>query len=493
MAKQLGVARCHRLERDVLIRPRVEPTSVKRSLVLRGPASTAARNARGRIGRRPDGELVPMTFGQEQIWLHSQLAPDVPLYTESLTIRRNGFLDRDALVAAFREIVRRHDIWRTTFVWSCGQIVQHVHGDIEPRIRVADLRQLPEDEREVSALQLAAADLREPFDLSREPGVRAHLVTLSDRDHRLYLCLHHMVFDGISIYRVVLPELAAAYEANVRGTSGALEEPPLQYADYAYWQRRSVDETAYALHARYWREQLAGAPSMIDLPADHARPRVQSFRGTVMRFEFPRDLTAAARSASRRENCTLFMLLLASFGVALHRWTRQTDMVIGTVSGGRDEPELQHLVGYFLRVLPLRNDLSGNPTFREIVSRVRGVLIEALCHEILPFQRLVQAVGAERDLGRSPLFQVTFSIEPPMPDVGAEWDLTEMDAGTSVSKFDLSIELEDRGEVVTGRAIYSLDLFDASTVFEFLSDWAALLRRAVADPQQPLQDLIALS
>jgi len=434
-----------------------------------------------------------VSLGQEQIWLHSELAPEVPLYTESLTIRRNGMLDREALIASFREIIRRHEIWRTTFSWSGGQLIQHVHPAGEPPIQVADLSHLPEDEREASALQLATSDLRKPFDLSREPGVRAYLVTLSDRDHRLYLCLHHLVFDGISIYRVFLPELAALYQARVSGTPSTLAEPPIQYADYAYWQRQGIDERAFAPLQGYWRERLSGTTSMIDLPADHPRPRRQSFRGAMMRFELPADLTAAVKKAAHREGCTLFMILLASFSVALSCWTGQTEMVIGTVSGGRDEPELQYLMGYFLRVLPIRSDLRGDPTFREILQRVRGVVLEALCNEALPFQRLVRAVDSQRDLGRSPLFQVTFSIEPPMPDLGPEWDLTEMDAGTSVSKFDLSIELEDRGAVVTGRAIYSLDLFEASTVSEFLSDWTSLLRSATSDPQQHLTDLVAQS
>ena len=210
-----------------------------------------------------------------------------------------------------------------------------------------------------------------------------------------------------------------------------------------------------------------------------------------MRFGFPADLTAAARAAALRENCTLFMLLLASFGVVVHGRTGQTDFVIGSVGGGRDEPELQRLIGYFLRTLVIRNDLRGNPTFREILQRIRGVLVEALCNDALPFQRLVRAIAPERDLGRSPLFQVTFSIEPPMPDLLPEWDLTEMDAGTTVSKFDLSIELEDRGDVVTGRAIYSVDLFEAPTVSELLSDWALLLRDGVSNPERHLQDLVA--
>jgi Condensation domain len=459
--------------------------SVKRTLVLQPPAARPQRP----MLRRPAHEIAPVSFGQEQIWLHSQLAPQVSLYTESITIRRHGPLDPDALVASFREIVRRHEIWRTVFVWCHGQLIQQVRAESEPCIQVADLRPLPSADREALALQLAAEDLRRPFDVTQEPGVRARLVTLSGSDHRLFLCLHHMVFDGISIYRVVLPELAALYEAKVSGTVGVLEDPPLQYADFAYWQRRSAEEAALEPLMGYWRDQLCGAPSMVALPTDHPRPLTQSFRGGLVRFQVPHDLTAAVRRTALHENCSVFMVLLASFAATLHRWSGQTDLLIGSVSGGRDHPALQHLIGYFLRTLVIRTDLRGNPTFRELLGRVREVLVEALCHDALPFQRLVQAMSPDRDLSRSPLFQVTFSIEPPMPDLGPQWDISEMDAGTAVSKFDLSIELEDRGEVISGRAVYSLDLFEASTISELVADYTLLLRRALSDPEKRLEEL----
>jgi hypothetical protein len=432
---------------------------------------------------------IPLSFGQELIWLHAQLAPNVPLYTESLTIHRRGPLDPEALVRSFRAIVRRHEIWRTTFAWSGGQMIQQVHADGGPCVRVADLRQLPEHERDAAALQLAAEDLRRPFDLSREPGVRARLVTVSDCDHRLYLALHHMVFDGVSIYRAFLSELAALYEGEVSGTPAALEELPLQYADFAHWERQTFNDAALEPLIGYWRTRLAGAPRLIDLPTNRPRPRRQSFRAGLVRFQMPSDLTAAVRTTALQESSTLFMLLFAGFAATLHRWSGQTDMLIGSISAGRDRSELDRLIGYFMRMLVLRVDLRGNPTFRETLGRVRDMLLDALCHDRLPVQRLVQAVTRERDLSSSPLFQVTLSIEPPKPAVDPRWDISELDAGATVSKFDLSVELEDRGAVIIGRAIYALDLFEASTVAELVTDWTSLLARAVADPGQRLQEL----
>jgi hypothetical protein len=316
------------------------------------------------------------------------------------------------------------------------------------------------------------------------------LVTLSDSDHRLFLCLHHMVFDGVSIYRVLLSELAALYEGKVSGMPFVLDALPLQYADFAHWQRRTLGEAGFAPLIEYWHTQLSGASPLLALRADRPRPPSQSFRGGLVRFDFLGDLAAAARHTALQENCTLFMLLLASFAVTLHRWSGQTDMLIGSVSSGRDHSELEPLIGYFMRMLVIRTDVRGNPTVREILRRVRDVVLDALCHDALPFQRLVQAAVRERDLSRNPLFQVTLSVEPPKPPVGPQWDITELDAGVLASKSDLSIELEDRGELIRGRAIYSLDLFEASTISKLLEDWTMLLGRAIADTGQRLAELV---
>lgn len=460
-------------------------TPLNRALLLRRrPARTTA--ARDTIPRRPPG-AAPVSFGQEQIWLHSQLAPETPLYTESLTVHRAGPLDCEAFVASVREVVRRHEIWRTTFAWSDGQLVQRIQPDPDPQIRDTDLRHLSEPEREPAALRLAREDLLRPFDLSSEPGLRARLVTLSDGDHRLFLSLHHIVFDGISIYRVLLSELTALYGARVRGDPCPLEALPLQYADFASWERHRLDEAAMDAHARYWRTQLAGAPPMIDLPADRPRPARQSFQAGLVRFEIPADLMAVVRHTALHAHCTLFMVLLASFSVTLHGWSGQTDMVIGSVSGGREHRDLDRLIGYFLRMLVLRVDLRGNPTVRALLGRVRDTLLDALEHDALPFQRLIRAVAHQRDLESSPLFQVTLSIEPPKPD--PPWDVSEMDAGAVASKFDLSVELEDRGDTVRGRAIYSVDLFDAATIADLMDDWIRLLSEMVADPERRLAAL----
>jgi hypothetical protein len=422
--------------------------------------------------------------------LHDQLAPEALLYTESLTLRRAGPLDADLLVASFADVTGRYELWRTTFPRRGGQVIQQVGQDGGPRLRVTELRHLPSWEREPAAQRLALEDLERPFDLARESGVRAQLVSLSDTDHRLYLCLHHLVFDGISIYRVLLPELAACYRARVAGTPHVLDGVPVQYADFAHWQRSGIDESALERLSEYWRSRLRDAPSTIALPADRPRPPRQSFRGGLVRLDFDEALTTAARELALREGGTLFMLLLATFAATLHRCSGQTDMLIGSVSGGRDLPELERVVGYFIRTLVLRIGLSGNPSFRELFVRVREVVVDALCHDGLPFQQLVRALAPARDLSRAPLFQVTFSIEPPLPELRPEWDISEMDAGPMAAKFDLSVELEDRGDSVHVRTIYALDLFEETTIVRLLDEWCSLLGQAVIDPAQRLDELV---
>ncbi len=345
-----------------------------------------------------------------------------------------------------------------------------------------DLRHLPAELREARAHELAAADLRRPFDLGREFGVRARLVLLDEEDQRLYLCLHHLVFDGISIYRVFLPELARTYRRILDGTGEPPVVPPLQYGDYACWQRGTADEASLRSLEAFWLNRLAGAPATTTLPPDRPRPARPSFRSGLVRFTIPPALTTEMRQTAREQQSTLFMLLLAGFAAALAKRADQTDLVIGSVAGGRDRPELDALIGYFLRVLVLRIDLGQRPTFRDLLARVRESVLESLGQDGLPFQRMIQALGAPRETSRSPVFQVTFSIEPPLPQLGGEWDITEMDAGPTAAKFDLSVELEDRGAVVAGRAIYAQDLYEGDSVASLIAEWIELLGRVTADP-----------
>src|SRR2546425_621375 len=345
---------------------------------------------KGAIGPRPPGSAIPLSFGQQQLWLHAQLAPGMPVYNEAVTVHRKGPLDVPALERGFNEIIRRHEAWRTTFTVADGRPVQVVNPAPTMTLPVTDLRGLPEAEREREALRLATEDARQPFDLAQGPLLRARLVRLGDNEHRLFLALHHIIFDGVAISRVFLPELAALYEAFSSGQPSPLPEMTSQYADYAHWQREWLQGEALSEHIGYWKKRLAGDLPVLELPTDRPRPAVQSFRGAMEPLALSKSLTDALKALSEREGVTLYMTLLAAFKTLLYRYSGQEHILVGSVTAGRNHPELEKLIGFFLSTVVLRTDLSGNPTFRQLLGRVRDVTLEALSHDEVPFEHLVK-------------------------------------------------------------------------------------------------------
>ncbi|MDX6574140.1 MAG: hypothetical protein QOE96_93, partial [Blastocatellia bacterium] len=440
------------------------------------------------IARRPSNEPASPSFGQEQIWVHSQLVDDLVLYNEPVTVRRTGPLDVSALKQSLNEILRRHEAWRTNFTIQSGRLVQVINPSFDLEVPLVDLCGLDESERETEALRLATKDARRPFDLSQGPLLRALLIRLNDNDHRLYLTLHQIIFDGVSLYSVFLPELANLYEAFVKGDPSPLPEPPIQYADFAHWQREQTQDEAVSDELAYWKRKLAGAPAALDLPTDHTRPAIQTFRGRQLSFKFSQTLSEALKALSRREGTTLFMTLLAAFQTMLHRYTDQDDLVVGTVTTSRKRSEFDDMLGFFLNTLVLRTDLSGDPTFRELLGRVRAVTVDALSHDNVPFHRLVKELELERDLGRNPLFQVMFVFEPPLPSPRPGWDLSQVDVDAGIARVDLYLELDDRPEGLVGRFRYNSDLFDADTITGMLEHLTTLLEGLVVNPERAISD-----
>jgi hypothetical protein len=398
------------------------------------------------IARRAPGEPARPSLGQEQLWIHAQLVADPLIYNEPVTVRRTGPLDISALQHSLNEIIRRHEAWRTNFAIQDGQLVQVINPVMELELPFLDLRGLDESEREVEALRLATQDARRQFDLGQGPLLRVMLVQISDNEHRLYMTLHQIIFDGVSLYSVFLPELETLYEAFANGRPASLPELPIQYADFADWQRQRAQSGEMSDGLAYWTRQLAGAPAALELPTDLPRPAIQTFNGEQLSFQLPRRMSDALKALSRREGTTLFMTLLAAFQIVLHRYTDEDDLVIGTVTTSRKRSEFEALLGFFLNTLVLRTDISGNPTFRELLSRVRKVTVDALANDDVPVHRLVKELGQERDPSRNPLFQVMLVLEPPLPEPGAGWDLTQVDVDAGISRVDLYLELDDRPE-----------------------------------------------
>lgn len=479
------------------------PGDAGRSATARVSLSDANRNAienylkggipRNRIPRRSDDKPVPLSCAQEQIWLHTQLAPDVPMYNEAVVIDRKGPLDVPAMEKSLSEIIRRHEAWRTNFELVDGQPVQLVREPEAVVLPVIDLRRLSAVERQLRARSVAEEQTRKPFDLKQDLLVRATLLRLADDDHQLILTLHHIIFDGLSIYDVFLPEFLTIYNAYSKGTTATLPDLPIRYTDFTAWQKDRQLEGPLCQQMDYWRKQLSGEVPVLQLPTDRPRPAVQTYRGAMQPFRLPKDLSDSLRQLSQREGSTVFMTLLAAFTGLLHRYTGQDDFVVGTVSAGRKESELHGLLGCFQNPVALRVDASGDPNFHELLKRAKSAVLGALSHDDVPFGTLVQELQPERDLSRSPILQVLLSLAPSMPNVDSGWDLKQMSVDVGAAKFDLDLELDDRPDGIRGRFVYNTDLFDADTIARTVGHWETLLRGIVAGPDQKISTLPILT
>jgi amino acid adenylation domain-containing protein len=444
------------------------------------------------IPRRPPNTPIPLSFWQQLLWLHSQMVSDVPVYNEPITVHRTGPLDVGILEKTLTEIFRRHEAWRTTFVVVDGQPVQVIQPPPAITLPVTDLTGVPESQREAEARRLAAQDARIPIDLEKGPLLRFRLVRLSDLEHRLFVILHHFVFDGWSIYQVFLRELITLYESFANGQPSPLPELPVQYGDYAYWQRQTAHPEQFSDQIAYWRQQLSDLP-VLELPGDRARPAVESHRGAMHPVTLPANLSAALRDFSQQHGVTFFMTLLAGFVTMLHRYTGQEDMVMGTVTAGRNRPELEKMLGLFLNPLVLRMNLAGNPSFSELLLRVRDVTLTALTHSDVPFHYLVEQLQPKRDPSYNPLFQAMIAREPPITGLRPGWNMTQAETDNGGSKMDLYLDLDDRPTGVIGRLTYNTDIFDRPTITRLLQHWQTILEGAVADRHRRLSQIPILT
>ena len=437
-------------------------------------------------------QTIPLSFSQEQLWFLHQLTPEEPVYNEPCTIRLQGAINIDALEKALNEIIKRHESLRTRFITVDGQPVQAIAPPDTFNLPVVDLRVFPQELREAEALQIATKEAKLLFDLTTSPLLRATLMQLGDFDYRLFLTFHHIITDGVSIYSVFLKELAALYEAFSTGRLSPLAPLPVQYADFAVWQRQWLTQEILESQLDYWKQQLADLP-VLQLPLDRPRPKKGTFRGARQCLVLSFDLTQALKTLSQQEGVTLYMTLLAAFKTLLYRYTGQDDIVVGTFSANRNRPELEGLIGCFLNTLVLRTDMSGTPSFRELLKRVRQVTLGAYAHEDLPFEKLVQTLQPERNLSQNPLFQVAFAPQPPMPSLNSGWTINQLDIQTDTAKFDLSLDVEERPEGIIGRLEYNTDLFDANTISRMIGHFQTLLEAIVANPEQRVSELPLLT
>jgi len=442
---------------------------------------------------RTPGAAVPLAPDQHLIWLSTEMAGSEPAYNEPITLHYRGALDRALLERSFHEVVRRHEILRTTFAPVDGEVVQAVHDRLTIPIPFLDLSRFSKEESERRANETARADCLRPFDLSVGPLLRARLVKLEPEYHRLYITLHHLIFDGASIYQVLLPEIAAIYKAFAAGEPSPLPEPLYQYADFALWQKRLLDNDSVAKQTSYWREQLKGELPELQLPIDRSRPAAHSYRGGMKKFALSQEMTSRLKAACRDEGVTLYMFLLAAFKTLLHRYSGQEDILVGGLSDARRRPEFQKMMGHCVNTLALRTQPSGEQSFREYLAEVKDTVLAALANSEVPFDRLIRDLRPKRESTRRPFFQVILAMEPPIEAADPAWDLTHTDTSTGFAKIDLYLEIDERPDGLRARFVYSSDLFDAATIDRMAGHWLTLLQSAMNAPGAMLCDLAMLT
>jgi amino acid adenylation domain-containing protein len=439
------------------------------------------------------GDLA-LSFAQQRLWFFDQLGQDLSAYTIPAAIRLKGPLNLAALERSFNEIVNRHESLRTIFRTVDGRPTQLIAPRLTIALPVVDLRPLPASERETEVRRLVTAEARQPFDLSQGPLIRGSVLRLADEEHVGLLTMHHIVSDGWST-GILIREVATLYVAFCAGGSSPLPALPIQYADFAHWQRQWLQGDVLETQLAYWKQNLAGAPAFLDLPTDHPRPLVQTFRGAHQAVLLPKPLQDGMKALSRQEGVTQFMAFLAAFKVLLHRYTSQDDVIVGTPIANRNRLETEDIIGFFVNAVVLRTELSGDPTFRELVARVRQVCLGAYGHQDLPFDRLVEELHVTRDLSRNPLFQAMFVLHnaslPPLELAGLTMSPIEGDSETA--HFDLTLQIIDSGQGLTASFVYNTDLFEADTIVRMLANFTILLAGIVADPGRRLSDLPLLT
>ena len=436
-----------------------------------------------------------LSFGQERLWFLYEMAPESPAYNISSAIRVAGPLDHASLRQSIHGIVTRHEVLRTTISADGWKPIPVIAQAPATELPVVDLRHLDAGRRDAAIRQLVNEEAQRPFDLLHGPVLRTVLLRTNDEEHVLLITLHHVFCDGWSL-GVLYRDLAAFYEAGRSGRPTRLSPLPIQYADHALWQRRRLDERELQSQLSYWKRRLQGAPSSLELPADRPRPAVQSFAGARHTFSLSRSLSESLTAVSRREGATLFMTLMAAFQTLLYRYTGQGDVVVGSPIAGRTRSEVEDLIGLFMNTLVFRAEMSGNQRFSELLAQVRQRALEAYAHQDLPFEKLVEELQPERDLSRSPLFQVMFVLQnvPSADALGfSDLRLSALDTDLPTSKFDLTLEMQETGRGLTGSLEYNTDLFDSATMKRMLGHFEVLLAGIVANPQQRLSELPLLS
>ncbi|MBN1399757.1 MAG: non-ribosomal peptide synthetase, partial [Anaerolineae bacterium] len=446
------------------------------------------------IGKRPQSLRIPLSSAQQRLWFLDQFEPDSAVYNIPAIVRLEGRLDVAALEESLNAIVRRHESLRTVFAVANEEPYQVILPELQISLPVIDLRARPEDQREAEAYRMAREEAQRSFNLSQGPLLRSRLLCLEDDLHILLISFHHIIADGWSLHQFVR-ELGALYSVSVTNAPVSLPALPLQYGDYAYWQQQQLRQGALKGQIAYWRTQLADAPARLDLPVAHRRPAVMSYRGARHSVMVPGELAQKLEALSKSEHVTLFVTLLSAFHTLLYRYSGQEDLCIGTPVANRRHAELEPLIGFFVNTLVMRGDLSGNPTFRALMQRVRQTQQDALENQDLPFETLVEELQPKREMSYSPLFQVMFDLQEGAADSLYLPGLCVqiLEPAIETAKFDLSLSIERQADALKATFEYSVALFDRDVIERMGQHWLTLLESAVAQPDARIARLYIVS
>ncbi|MEH2082694.1 MAG: amino acid adenylation domain-containing protein [Nostoc sp.] len=433
-----------------------------------------------------------LSFAQERLWFLDQLQPGQSLYNEPYAFHFEGSLNVTALAQSLNEIVRRHEVLRTTFA-MVEQPLQFLIPALTLALPIVDLQSLPKDQQEAEVGCLITEEQARPFDLTNEPLVRTTLLQLSKAQYVLLFTMHHIICDQWS-FGILIREVVALYEAFKNGQLSPLPELPIQYADFAVWQRQWLQGVVLESQLSYWKQQLSNAPTVLELYTDYPRPAVQTNHGARQSLVLSQPITIGLKALSQQEKTTLFMTLLAIFKTLLYRYTGQDDIVVGTTISGRNRAEIEELIGFFVNTLVMRTDLSGTPSFREVLQRVREVALGAYANQDLPFEQLVEELQPERNLSYTPLFQVMFQLDN-TPTTTLELPgltLSPLEFHNETAKFDLTLSMMDTEQGLIGSLEYNTDLFNTATITRMLEHFQTLVEGIVANPNQRISDLLLL-
>jgi len=463
---------------SVLLNPKIERKSDPKRALLAERLRKAAEAA------------VPLSFAQQRLWFLDQLEPNSPLYNVPTVVNMRGTLDAEALRQALEGLIARHETLRTRFIDNDGSPAQVVDAKLRGELNVHDLSERPVPQREAEARSLVREEVNRPFDLRSGPPIRAMLIRIKADEYWFILNLHHIISDEWSL-KICFEELTEFYTAFCEKRSPQLPALALQYADYALWQREWLKDEVLEEELGYWRQQLQGNPPVLELPADHPRPAMQTFRGGIRSRVLPAELSESLMQLGTRHGATLFMVALAAFKALLHRYTQQDDIIIGSPITGRNQMETEQLIGFFVNTLLLRTDLSGDPPFEELLRRVRETTLNAYAHGDLPFEKLVEKLHPERAATHMPFTRVMFALQNSLLEE-LRWPgvvLRFSDPETETSKFDLTlvVQVGERGMIV--QAEYNRDLFEPATVERFLEHFEILLKGIVEDSGRRISEL----